>query len=646
MSFSISPGVYPREIDLSTTIPAVATSIAVNVLRKAYKGPEYEQYLVTNTDELVDAFGKPTDESYIDMLSSVGYLKYGNMLYCTRVMPEDATFAGIKVFDGYAAGFTTFDANFSFNATGSVEESYTEDAYNYTALGTTDVKMIPEMVDTLMSSDEPLWVLAKSRGSWGNNIRVLVYNLDLYNAVKYFDVITETFDIPTGLTISSSATAAAASMFTIYKNNPSYGSAGYQDDLGFPVIKDIDTPMTNNKQFVIVVQVKDQGSSVWEEKEVFIVSSDETDIDDSGNSNFVETVVNEQSNYITVVLNPVFKTTALIESPAIGVGMSVFSVLSGGNDGVFGRHSGNTTQEGEDAACIEAYDLYSNPEEIDVNLFIDSGKNVTVKDHLIELCEATRKDSFAILDVLRTHVLNNKGSEVLDMVKWRNGQSGSTFNPNTSYAALYGNWIEVFDTWNKKYRWIPVSGHIAGLFAHTDDVADAWWAPAGLNRAILTGVRRLAFNPTEGNRDAMYLAGINPIVSFSGQGKVVWGQKTLLDKQSAFNRVNVRRLFLVLEKSIAKSAKYFLFEQNDEVTWMLMRNMIEPFLRDVQGRRGITDFRVQIDEVTNTPERIDRNELWGNIWIKPTRAAEFIRLQFIATKTGASFDELIAAGVV
>ena len=143
----------------------------------------------------------------------------------------------------------------------------------------------------------------------------------------------------------------------------------------------------------------------------------------------------------------------------------------------------------------------------------------------------------------------------------------------------------------------------------------------------------------------MYIAGINPIVSFAGQGKVVWGQKTLLDKQSSFNRVNVRRLFLVLEKSIAKSSKYFLFEQHDEITWMLMTAMIEPFLRDVKGRRGIYDYKVEINDRTNTPERIDRNELWGNIWIKATRSVEWIRLQFISTKTGASFDELIASGL-
>lgn len=642
MSFSLSPGVYSREIDLSTTIPAVATSIAVNVIRKSYKGPEYEQYLVTNTDELIDTFGIPTDESYLDLLSSVGFLKYGSMLYTTRVMPDDATFAGTKILTGVNS-IQEEMVNFTFNATGEVVGL---DGYEYTSLGTTDISMFPEMVDTLMGSDDPLWVISKYRGKCGNDVRVLVYNADVYNAVKYFDVISETYDIPYGMTISASATAAVVTMFDEYKNNPDFGTVGYKDNLAYPFIKDMDTPMTDTKQFVVVVQAKDQGSTMWEDKESFVVSSDETAIDDTGNSMFVETVINEQSRFINIALNPLFKTTNTTDAPEIEVIMKELVALTGGQNGEFGRHSAVPIQDGEDAACIEAYNLYSNPEEIDVNLFIESAKGVTVKTFLVELCESTRKDCFAILDVLRSHVLNNKGSETLDMVKWRKGQGGSTFNPNTSYAAIYGNWIEVFDTWNKKYRWIPTSGHMAGLYAHTDDVADAWWAPAGLNRAILTGVRRLAFNPTEGNRDAMYVAGINPIVSFSGQGKVVWGQKTLLDKQSAFNRVNVRRLFLVLEKAIAKASKFFLFEMSDEITWMLLTNMIEPFLRDVQGRRGIMDFRVQIDGVTNTPERIDRNELWGNIFIKPTRAAEFIRLNFIATKSGASFEELISSGAV
>ena len=257
---------------------------------------------------------------------------------------------------------------------------------------------------------------------------------------------------------------------------------------------------------------------------------------------------------------------------------------------------------------------------------------------MIALCEE-RFDCLTVLDVPRTLVVNNKGSETTDLRDWRN----STFNENTSYAAVYGNWIEVYDKFNQKYRWIPVAGYVAGVYAKTDDVADAWWAPAGLNRAILTGVRRLAWNPKQGNRDILYSNGINPIVSFAGEGKVIWGQKTMLAKESAFNRVNVRRLFLVLEKAISTAAKYFLFEPNDPATRNQLRSMIEPFLRDVQSRRGIFDFKVVCDETNNTPERIDRNELWCNIFIKPTRTAEFIVLNFVATKTGASFDEAASA---
>ena len=200
--------------------------------------------------------------------------------------------------------------------------------------------------------------------------------------------------------------------------------------------------------------------------------------------------------------------------------------------------------------------------------------------------------------------------------------------------------MEVYDKYNRKYRWIPSSGYVAGIYAKTDDVADPWWAPAGLNRAIITSVRRLAWNPKQGHRDLLYKNGINPIVSFAGQGKVIWGQKTMLDKPSSFNRVNVRRLFIVLEKAISTAAKYFLFEPNDEISRKQLTNMINPFLRDVKARRGVYDYRVICDDTNNTPERIDRNEQWCTILIKATRTAEFIVLNFVSTKTGASFDEV------
>lgn len=213
---------------------------------------------------------------------------------------------------------------------------------------------------------------------------------------------------------------------------------------------------------------------------------------------------------------------------------------------------------------------------------------------------------------------------------------------NTSYVAAYGNWLEVFDKYNATYRWIPVSGHAAGVFARTDNATDPWFAPAGFNRADLSNVRKLAWNPTLGNRDTLYMNGINPVVSFAGQGKVIWGQKTMLDKSSAFNRINVRRLFMILEKAISTAVKYFLFEPNDDLTRLLLVNMTDPFLRDVKARRGVYDYLIVCDETNNTPERIDRNELWADFYIKPTRAAEFIVLNFIATKTGASFTEIAA----
>ena len=314
-----------------------------------------------------------------------------------------------------------------------------------------------------------------------------------------------------------------------------------------------------------------------------------------------------------------------------------FYRFSGGSDGV-----GSVT----DGDIMDAYRLYEDPETVDINLVIDSGKSTTVKSDLIAMCEE-RLDCMAILDVPKILVVNNKGNETVQLRDWRNGtgsfSDGSGFNENTSYASIYGNWIEVYDKYNQKYRWIPTSGYAGGIYAKTDDVTDPWWAPAGLNRAVLTGVRRLAWNPKLGNRDILYSNGINPIVSFSGQGKVIWGQKTMLAKSSAFNRVNVRRLFITLEKAISTAAKYFLFEPNDTVTRNLLVNMINPFLRDVQSRRGIYDFKVICDDSNNTPERVDRNELWCDILIKPTRTAEFIVLNFVATKTGASFEEAAAA---
>tara|TARA_R110000803_G_C11838961_1_gene304331 strand:- start:77 stop:679 length:603 start_codon:yes stop_codon:yes gene_type:complete len=198
----------------------------------------------------------------------------------------------------------------------------------------------------------------------------------------------------------------------------------------------------------------------------------------------------------------------------------------------------------------------------------------------------------------------------------------------------------MYDKYADVYRYVPLNGDIAGLCANTDSVSDPWFSPSGYNRGQVRGAVKLAFNPTKSQRDTLYGARINPVVTFPGQGTVLFGDKTALVRPSSFDRINVRRLFLTLEKAIATAAKFQLFEFNDTFTQAQFRNMVEPFLRDVQGRRGITDFSVVCDGTNNTGEIIDRNEFVADIYIKPARSINFITLSFVAVRTGVAFSEV------
>lgn len=614
MAFYMSPIVDVREIDLSTTIPAVATSIGVIILRNTWKGPEKKPILVTIVDDLINTFGRPTNYDNPvapvpggtgnfcaqDMLSAVGFLKYGSALYCSRVMPSKATFAGTKGVGGPSASFEDFIPS------ASVESGYGPYTFNqFTITGDPDTYHEETGLKELPFMTGPFNIIAYCRGAWGNNIRVAVVDKATYDDIQ--------------------------------NNNAHKGDPNWPT---YYAIQSVDSPLLDNKDFLIIVQARsqvdvlnDEDDTVWSTMEVFNVSTDEQRIDDTGSKKFVETIINDQSNYIRISLAEDQK------NQPIEISTNEWQYFTGGTNG--GKDEDDVVTDDD---IIEILDTkYANPESIDINILIDSNKSVEVKREMITICQDLRKDCMAVLDCPRNLVINNTTYEAEDLRDWRRSEGEEDFNVNTSYAAMYSNWLEVYDKWNGKYRWIPASGFVAGIYANTDNLTDPWWAPAGLNRAILNNVRRLAWNPTKGERDILYKNGLNPIVSFSGQGKVIWGQKTMLDKESAFNRVNVRRLFIVLEKAVSTAAKYFLFEPNDEMTRMMLINMIDPFLRDVRARRGVYDFYIVCDERNNTPERIDRNELWCDIYIKPTRAAEFIVLNFIATKTGASFTELAAA---
>ena len=233
-------------------------------------------------------------------------------------------------------------------------------------------------------------------------------------------------------------------------------------------------------------------------------------------------------------------------------------------------------------------------------------------------------------------VYNNAGSEAADVVEYRQ----EDINRNTSYAVMDSGWKRQYDRYNDAYINVPLNADTAGLCARTDQTNDAWWSPAGFNRGQLKNIVKLVWSPNQTERDTLYKNGVNPVATFPGEGTLLYGDKTLLAKPSAFDRINVRRLFIVLEKAIATAAKYQLFEFNDVFSRAQFRSMVEPFLRDVRGRRGIFDFRVVCDETNNTGEVIDRNEFVADIYIKPARSINFIYLNFVAVRTSVSFTEV------
>jgi len=609
MAMYLSPLVDVNEIDLTTTIPAVATSIGVITLRDTWKGPELKTQLVNDIDELVDIFGRPEEalsvaaggfskrgQSYEDIMAAAGFLQFGQNLYCTRVLAPSATFAG-----SYGTMATAVSAG------GDVFTAYTTaNGYQLSDFDSKDPDYFGDE-DTTFDTGRPengqdMAFIASSRGEWGNYVKIAIVGRNAYNGVR-----------------QGTAAASLGLSATLY------------DDLD----QEVDASFDNDKQFLVLVKRAKQENInknpvPYEIVEVHLVSSDPDEVDDTGANIYVENWINNNSSYIRVA------TTALFKNKDFStLGMADYQSLGGG-----ARGNGDVVQ---DADIMEAIDLYADPESIDVNIFIDSGKSTTVKEYINTTCIA-RADAVGVLDVPKSLVVNNKGSEATDCRDYRFGNHDTyNLNINTSYVATYANWLEVYDKWNAKHRWIPASGHVAGIYANTDDVAEAWFAPAGLNRGQINNVRKLGWNPVKGERDILYKNGLNPIVSFPGQGKVVWGQKNMLDKSSAFNRVNVRRLFIIIGKAVSTALKYFLFEPNDTFTRLAIINMIDPFLRDIVARRGIFDYLIVCDERNNSAERIDRNELWCDIYIKPTRAAEFIVLNLIATKTGASFTELVAA---
>jgi hypothetical protein len=366
--------------------------------------------------------------------------------------------------------------------------------------------------------------------------------------------------------------------------------------------------------------------------ETFAYVSKGSDATDSlGNSNYYKNVLFNTSKYV-YAMDPVDYDNT-ISTWGLPLNGTEYATLA--TEETIALVKGSDDQPTESNAQY-GYSLFRNTEEIDISLVITGAATVATQQYVIDNLVEYRKDCVAFISPYSSDVINQAGDEADNISSWIN-----TLSRSSSYVVADSGWKYMFDKYNNVYRWVPLNGDIAGLCVNTDNVRDPWFSPAGLNRGNLKNVVKLAWNPNKTFRDTIYSIGVNPVVSLTGSGTVLYGDKTLQTKPSAFDRINVRRLFIVLEKTIARAAKYSLFEFNDEFTRAQFVALVTPFLRDVQGRRGIYDFRVVCDSTNNTGEVIDSNRFVGDIYIKPARSINFIQLNFVAVRTGVDFTEVV-----
>jgi phage tail sheath protein FI len=456
-----------------------------------------------------------------------------------------------------------------------------------------------------LSTDANEYFIARCPGAYGNSLKVVVGHNGTSNTT-----ITNNFDY-----VPSTTDAGLA--------------AGITGDEIHVIVIDEDGLFSGIKGTILE---KFQGLSLASGAKL-----------DTGATNYYKDVINAGSQYIFAnALSDLFTNadaaigTGAITDAGLADSPAVAKLTDGAFEGSLALGVDGTIDESE---VVTALGLFADAESVDVNLlFADpmstAADQKTVEAEVLSIA-AARKD---ILGCGSAPIDLHKSSTDAAKLTAITGNVPAT---TSNYFATTGSTVYVYNKYLDRYDWITTNGYLAGLCANTDDVAEPWFSPAGFNRGQILGAAKLSFNPKNTDRDALYKAAINPITNFPGQGIVLFGDKTFTQKPSAFDRINVRRLFIVLEKAIATAAKFQLFELNDEFTRAMFRNMTEPFLRDVKGRRGVTDFLVVCDETNNTGQVIDTNRFVADIYIKPARSINFITLNFVATRTGVEFSEIV-----
>ena len=647
MAFQLSPGVLVKEIDLTNIVPAVATSIGA-IAAGFPQGPVEEIIPIGSEQELVNFFGKPNSDNFETWFTAANFLQYGNALRVIRAdtaaVNATADGSGLKIKND-----TDYENNYA-DGSGSVGEWAAKFPGTYgNSLGvsicsnaTAYEQTVTSTVDGAHSAGAT--TLAVTDGT-EFNVNDIIYLQETdgqqyeVTAIATNDLTIRQLDNPNGGGLKSAMSGGEAirrrwRFYDLFDAAP--GTSTWATDRNISA-----------DEMHIVVYDRDGGISGFDADiagqrttavlETFpFVSQANTAKTPQGGTAFYANVVNTGSSFVRWMDHDASLTNA---GTQVTSGASYASVA--GKGGVLSDNLSGGTDDNPTIGELDiAYNLFADADTVDVNLIMAgtcpaSTDGVTHATMIIDLCEA-RKDCVGFISPRRADVVGvtTGAAQTTNVVAFFNQLASS------SYAVFDSGYKYMYDKYNDVYRYVPLNGDIAGLAANTDNVAEPWFSPAGYNRGQIRGAVKVAFNPTKAQRDILYPARVNPVMTQPGQGTVLFGDKTALARPSAFDRINVRRLFIVLEKAIATAAKYQLFEFNDAFTRAQFRNLVEPFLRDVQGRRGITDFSVVADETNNTGEVIDRNEFVADIYIKPARSINFITLNFIAVRTGVAFSEI------
>ena len=669
MAFQVSPGVQVREIDVTNVVPAISSSIGAFAGEFSW-GPVDEVRTITSEKELVGVFGEPKEagsDGYNTVLSkkehfysAANFLKYGNNLKVVRasngiaagqtgqMLNATTGSAGILIKNqthyyesNYHSGSAAGSAGlFSARCVGSLGNSLkismctSANAFQQASVTTVDDSSISVGHTQITVADGTKFVVGDLI-AFANSAAVykisaissndITFHLNSDSSQGLQVVPTNGSNISRGWEFASNFTKAPGSSPDALANSSSL------DEVHVIVI-DEDGKITGIPGEIL---------------EVFEGLSQASNAKDSeGNSNYYVDKIRYNSNYIFWTNHDSTTSEAGNTFAAAGAAFAQHTLPLGGSlsHGIDGyplssgaKNTANTTHFG-DAETQDVDFIIAGPLDGYASGSVVStlAEATTQANNLIALCEA-RKDCMAVISPRKADCVNNSGSESTSVIAFAETLTSS------SYAVMDSAWCYQYDKYTDNYCYIPSCSHTAGVMARTDSDRDAWFSPAGFSRGQILGITKLSFNPNQAERDALYKKRVNPMVTFPGEGTVLFGDKTLLSSASAFDRINVRRLFIVMEKAIATAAKFQLFEFNDAFTRAQFRATIEPFLRQVKGRRGIVDFQVVCDDTNNSQAIVDANQFQASIFVKPNRSINFITLNFVAARSGVEFEEVYGA---